>query len=238
VRSPFVDQALKRTAKCCGLTFVNYDSERGLQLQFDRGEDPRITEFLRPFSCKADTFWVTGNAEEHALRCVCRLKVLANISPNRLDSEEFEKIDIEASSQKVWKTYVKSLSFSDKSKLNIWRSGAIWTPTRRYHDGEAPRCIWCDAQWPSARHFIVECRRFQADRAAINTEFGIPAVWWGKQPRVTTKSGWITLKGGATVVRRATLQVAVAKLASKVIEEIGSEKKADDAEAWKLRSRR
>jgi hypothetical protein len=226
-----VEQALRRTAKCCGLTFVNYDCERGLQLRFDKGEDPRITKVLQPFSCKADTFWVTGNAEEHALRCVCRLKVLADISPNRLDSEGFEQIDIEASSQKAWKTFARSLSCSDKSKLNVWRSGAVWTPTRRYHDGEAPRCVWCDYQWPSARHFIVECRRFKDDRKKISEDFAIPAGWWGKQPRVTTKSGWITTKAATTVGKRATLQVAVAIFANKMLEEEGLEKAADEEEA-------
>jgi hypothetical protein len=55
---------------------------------------------------------------------------------------------------------------------------------------------------------------------------------------VTTKSGWITLKAATTVGRRAALQVAVAKLASRMLDEVGNEKKADEEEAWLRRSRR
>ena len=43
-----------------------------------------------------------------------------------------DKIDIETASQPFWEEFLNTLSDPQKSALRIWRSGAVWTPTRRY----------------------------------------------------------------------------------------------------------
>ena len=71
-------------------------------------------------------------------------------------------IDLETTSQPFWKNFVKSLTPNQQSALDIWRGGAVWTPTRRYYTPganplrrcprkpPAPIILPCPSQSPSA----------------------------------------------------------------------------------------
>ena len=87
------------------------------------------------------------------------------------------------------------------------------TPTRRHHsDIEAAMCPPCSVP-SSMRHLWAERPRYEGARRRIGREFGVPAVWWAQQPRVTATSGWVTTDSGWTLENRALRQVAAARLA-------------------------
>ena len=67
----------------------------------------------------------------HALRLRARLILLHQVSRNRFDSEGIENIDLQCTSRQAWSKWVKSLCPADTTALCVWKSGAIWTPTRR-----------------------------------------------------------------------------------------------------------
>ena len=58
------------------------------------------------------------------------------------------------------------------------------------------------------RHFWADWPEFAINRCNLERRFIIPSRWWGAQPRITAKSGWITFDADANPVRRASLQVA------------------------------
>ena len=71
----------------------------------------------------------------HTLRTAARaslLKTRTAASKRRFDEEGLDDIDTEASSHPLWKDYVRKLNFRMKAQLDIWRGGAVWTPTRRF----------------------------------------------------------------------------------------------------------
>ena len=54
------------------------------------------------------------------------------VTRRRFDEDGLDDVDTEASSHPLWKEYVRKLNFRMKAQLDIWRGGAVWTPTRRY----------------------------------------------------------------------------------------------------------
>jgi hypothetical protein len=167
------------------------------------------------------TFSTAHTAAAHTLRLAARLVVLASVKRSRHDSEAVDDIDVEASSSKTWSTWVRGLSDNDRTALNIWRGGAVRTPTRRYwrpdYDGPLTQCPWCSAPQASARHFFVECPRFEDDRRRLQQQHNIPPTWWANQPRCTTKTGWITHGAAPRRARRAHLQVAACTLGLAIV---------------------
>jgi hypothetical protein len=63
------------------------------------------------------------------------------------------------------------------------------------------------------RHYWAECPVYGRARDDLSLRYGVPIAWWTAQPRVTAKSGWITVAAGPTVEARARLQVAAARMA-------------------------
>ena len=153
----------------------------------------------------------------HALRLRARRILLHQVSRNRFDSEGIENIDLPCTSRQAWSKWVKSLCPADTTALCVWKSGAIWTPTRRFHRPRAPQsertvCPWCQHPQASARHFFVECEHFKKTREALQTQHNIHASWWGTQPRCTTKSAWISYQAARTEAQRVQCAIAAGKL--------------------------
>ena len=49
-------------------------------------------------------------------------------------------------------------------------------------------------------------------RARLSTQFAIPAGWWLQQPRVLSKSGWITQDAGISHAQSVQRQIAACAL--------------------------
>ena len=151
----------------------------------------------------------------HVLRVAARHKSLLQIRPSRLDSEDFSNIDVEASSHPLWSTWRAKLSRKNLIVLNIYRGGAIQTPTRGGYSHD-PSCPFCNAQLASMRHFWALCPKFRAKRDFLEGLFQIPSGWWALQPRVTSKSGWVVLSAADSAVQRAKCQIAACELAFEI----------------------
>ena len=74
------------------------------------------------------------------------------------------------------------------------------------------KCQWCDHPHASARHFFAECCRLSEDRRRLQSQYNIEASWWQIQPRVTAKSGWITLSAHDNPMQRVQMQIAACSL--------------------------
>ena len=162
-----------------------------------------------------------GSNIRHALRTRARRMLLSRINRSRFDCEGVEDIDVDCTRHKVWCDWIKSLSPPDTTALCIWRSGAIWTPTRRYHRPRAPQpeltvCPFCGYEAASARHFWADCPGFNNARSELQSMHHIAASWWQSQPRCTSKSGWITRQAARTAALRAHCAVAACKLGIRI----------------------
>ena len=162
-----------------------------------------------------------GSNIRHALRTRARRMLLSRINRSRFDCEGVEDIDVDCTRHKVWCDWIKSLSPPDTTALCIWRSGAIWTPTRRYHRPRVPQpeltvCPFCGYEAASARHFWSDCPRFNNVRSELQSMHHIAASWWQSQPRCTSKSGWITRQAARTAALRAHCAVAACKLGIRI----------------------
>ena len=165
--------------------------------------------------------------EGHALRVAARVLTLAKVQRSRFDSEVVEQVDLEVQSDAAWKRWCRSLSPPDLTALKVWRGGAVKTHTRRWYLRDASRqgCT-CGAAEGSARHRLAECSELAALRARLSTQFAIPPGWWLQQPRVLSKSGWITQDAGISHAQRVqrqiaacTLGIAIAKMGDLVAED-------------------
>ena len=59
--------------------------------------------------------------------------------------------------------------------------------------------------------------RSELDCHSLSQQYGIPQAWWAAQPRITAKSGWITLDAGQRVDRQiaaCTLGIAIVQTTS------------------------
>lgn len=60
-----------------------------------------------------------------------------------------------------------------------------------------------------ARHLAAECPAFDPVRHEATRRSAVPPAFWHEAPRVTLKTGWITLGAAPSPHRRAELQTAV-----------------------------
>ena len=86
-----------------------------------------------------------------------RAQVLQPMQRPRHDDEGIERADVEAASSPAWKSWRSGPSPTQRTQLSVWRSGAVWTPTRRFR-GDDPRaqCPRCSAPLASARRLWAE----------------------------------------------------------------------------------
>ena len=158
-----------------------------------------------------------------------RRSLLNAIPTSRNDHQGHTRVDIDAQSNTVWSKWRKSLSNHDRAILNVWRSGASRTPTRRYYrpnsdDHNTTACPYCQHEYASTRHFWAECPAFHAMRQQLSRQHNIPHGWWWQQPRITSKSGWITYDAGDTTTIRANRQIAACKLGIHILDRLANNK--------------
>ena len=163
-------------------------------------------------------FWTASSHGQHVLRHLYRRSLLSTIPRSRLDSEGCESIDMTAQSHSNWTKWRKSLTGLDRFYLRVFRAGAIRTPTRLHNTQNQPTCPHCDCQLASARHFFAECPRFEPKRLRLQLQHQLPPTWFCRQPRVTSKSGWITTMADSDPARRATLQVVACQLGISIVQ--------------------
>ena len=218
----FLDIAGRKTMATANLKFMQYQEGRGLLIGVPSGNDDRKYTVLRRAPRQRqqppDSLWVSCDAGEHALRVLCRIHLLSTIRTSRNDAEGCEDIDPEAASQPEYTKWVASLGRDTRRQLDIYRGGAVRTATRLCQDGQPCQCCGEVGVRPNMRHYMVECGAFDTARRRIEREFGVPASFWSQAPRVTTKSGWITMGAAPSQQRRATLQVATCKLGVAVMQ--------------------
>ena len=115
---------------------VSLTASSGLVLELLPRCDARLLALTRgaakPARAGPRVFCVDTPAGGHVLRQAARLQALSSIPASRLDREGLEHLDLEASSHLVWTRWLNTLSHDQLALLNIFRSGAIWTPTRRH----------------------------------------------------------------------------------------------------------
>jgi hypothetical protein len=69
-------------------------------------------------------------------------------------------------------------------------------------------CPHCSFPWCSVRHWWADCPRFNAIRLNLQRRYGVPASVWAQQPRVTSKSGWLTYDAAPGLAQRQSYAIA------------------------------
>ncbi|CAK9075753.1 unnamed protein product [Durusdinium trenchii] len=206
-----VFRAVKFYLELLDLHLVSWDN-RGLYFSVNP-QNQNLSRFVSAYGESIKL--MPEGVPPHVLRVAARHKSLLQIRPSRLDSEDFSNIDVEASSHPLWSTWRAKLSRKNLIVLNIYRGGAIQTPTRGGYSHD-PSCPFCNAQLASMRHFWALCPKFRAKRDFLEGFFQIPSGWWALQPRVTSKSGWVVLSAAVSAVQRAKCQIAACELAFEI----------------------
>jgi hypothetical protein len=168
-------------------------------------------------------FHANSELGRHVLRTAARAKLLQKVERSRADAEAASEVDIEANTGTKLRKWVAQMSVEDKRAFSVWRGGAAWTPSRRYwknrplEDQDAK--VWCPCGQAvgSARHYFAECEFFAEVRAGISAEWGIPPAWWATQPRVTSKTGWVTFGAADTKDRRIELAIAASQMGIRIV---------------------
>lgn len=211
-----------------GLALVAVDVHRGVLAALPPSAGPELRRLAARAAQPAaglvpgpGHFWCAAEAGQHLLRHLARRRLLDGIPATRRDREGHDRVCIEAQSAGPWTEWRRKLPTPDANALAVWRAGATRTPTRLCHTdggpGASTTCPFCTHPHASTRHWWAECPRFANDRANLAAAHGIDAGWWHRQPRVTSKTGWVTYDAAPTVRRRSRCQVAAATLALRVL---------------------
>ena len=221
-KCPHIVKALDRHAKVLHLKIVSFQHD-SLTIQ---SSDDSIVCGTTPGSHPGD-FLQSFDLNEGNSRNLFELSttygsepgelILNQICHTRFDAEGYDQINLDAYSSIAYKKITDNLSSSDLTCLFVWKSGAIKTPTRRFykrpHEPESRKiCPWCSFPRASARHFFVDCIRFEDLRFSLQNSHHIPPPWWANQPRCTSKSGWIVHQAALTQDQRVDCAIAVCKL--------------------------
>ena len=168
----------------------------------DGEEDVRVKQIFG----RRLTVWTSEDHCQHLLRVVCRARAICEAVSTRRDVEGISRVDVQASSEKPWQTFSKELSGEEARLLNVYRGGASSTPTRRSNLEEVTQhCKKCgQCVWPSMRHYVAECSRYDLVRETASRRYGLGRWFWTNLPRVSSKSGWITLDAHPKKEKRNT----------------------------------
>ena len=215
--SDFVTHSLRNHLKCMGLKLTGHSPGNGLLLEVDMNDDFRVLEATRSLRHGTSSFWSKGDAAKHALRIVSRIRLINLARTTRHDAEGVEAVDLEASSGKTWQSFKNGLSSEDLRLLKVWRGGAAPTQTRDARRYGAEACTHCGAPDPSARHLWAHCSMFSSQRKALSKTYGVPLSWWGSQPKITAKSGWVTYEAHPCSLQRQRLLVMACKMGIEVM---------------------
>ena len=235
--SPLLYSCLRHHARALGLRFAeDMPTSTGIWVRLAPDTaDPRCTavlsEALTPTPDGHEAFDASDSRGQHLVRCIARIRLLQHTvrsDRRRMDEEGITDIDVEARSTREWKAFVASIGVEARTSLQVIRGGAIWTPTRRYSQfGRDSRrrsgdtsCPWCEHPYASAHHFFTTCPHFEEYRQDLQEAHDIPPEWWARQPRVTTKTAWVTTQASDDPRRRAEMGVAAARLLLQVTREL------------------
>ena len=153
----------------------------------------------------------------HFLRQLARCISLSSCNRKRYDYEGLDNVDIHASHSKRWLKFFSYLSDSDKHLVARWRSGAVWTPSRRYHTGTDGHCPFGCSTFGSMHHFVTECPRFHSRRLRHPL---MSAPGWASLPRCLTKSGWVPYSVSDYATQRVDILFATADVAVAVMRDL------------------
>ena len=209
--SPHLDALLKQHASILKLRIISF-GPHSIRVRSSSPNFPASPCHDEQF---ANATLVQGDRVAHFLRQRARRMLLLQVPRGRNDCEGIDNVDLEACSSAKFRRYCNSLDSRQYSALVIFRSGAISTPTRRNRPDEhsnATSCPYCGGARASARHWFVECSRFDNTRAQLEATHSIPHDWWHAQPRCTTKSAWITMRSARTLAQRVDRLIACSKL--------------------------
>ena len=159
---------------------------------------------------------------QRALRVAARLHLLNTAHRQWHDVEGIDEVDMVASSGGAWKLWLESLSNVDKFLLSTWVAPCGLRRVGTVAGQVESRVASCAAEPSSARHLWAECSGTEAQRQELSREFEVPITWWSKQPRITSKSGWITTRAAATLQRRTALQVLACLMGMHVVKTGGA----------------
>lgn len=233
--SAMLRKAVSSHVQLLGLEVVSHDAGDASVWVWPKHQarcDPRsMEEFLknsRLFQGGRRAFCVTTERGPHLLRMASRVALLAPRlrGRKRFDEEGIQDVDVNASSDPKWLKWRRQLNDHQRQLLHIWRAGAVWTPTRRWRGEEECRCPWCGHPHASARHFWAECEKFNGARVDLDRRFQLEPGWWQLQPRVTSKTGWITKTASTDFQTRVRMQMAACQLGVAIMNAIAMEMKA------------
>ena len=228
---------MSRHLRCLGLTFAEFDANRGVLVQADVQDDSRIQSIVAavPYQSAANflptlardhQFWTGSPQGQHALRAIARVRALQSVRKSRLDAEGIEKADVDIVSNRVWKKWVSSLSQGERGLLSIYRAGAVRSQSRAQRnprDGYDP-CAFCGAPHASFRHLWADCPHFRGARNDAAQQCPVPELvspaFWSQAPRCTSKSGWVVTDVHPNADYRAHFAVASSRVALVIMRQI------------------
>lgn len=152
------------------------------------------------------------------MRLAARAAGLAVARRSRHDAGGIDDVDVELSTSTQWRQYVGELASEAQASIEVVRSGAAWSPTRRYLErrflinGAIPTdkleadhmllanpgyvrmkqltsCPLCSVPWASLGHVVKACPALDGVRLRLSSR---PISWWSSIPEVTAKSLWAT----------------------------------------------
>jgi hypothetical protein len=144
--APYWGDHLQFTLRCHAKTlcFDAIARNRKVHVKPNASCDPRVisllgTVFPSRLSTREGFVKVDAPACAHALRVSARCNVVRQrLNPKGADTSGADRIGLHLRSQKQWKTFMKSLSSGDPTRIGYWRGGAVRTPPRRPYRGDAP----------------------------------------------------------------------------------------------------
>jgi len=105
------------------------------------------------------------------------------VNTARHDAEGCEDVCLATQASPLWRCWVRQLSPSQLSALQVWRAGAVHTPTRCTRNSTLWGCPHCAEQVCSARHLFSACPRCAALRECPSRKWNMPTTWWHQQPQ-------------------------------------------------------
>ena len=223
-QSPHLHHVLHRHATHIGVTYHGFDNH-GPIIAPGPDAHPHLRKLFREHRHSmpskspnvTDAITVSNSAADHLVRMAARYSIWTSINPERHDAEAYHLADLQASSHPLFTKWTKTLSPLEASRLRIFRGGASKTPTRTQHMTNTAKCPYCPAELCSIRHLATECPILADQRANILRTHHTTQHWLSNQPRISTKSGWITANAHSNGTRRADLQVCLCKLGIAVL---------------------
>ena len=227
-QSPHLHQAMHRHAAHINTTYHGFHTNGPIIAPADDAH-PHLRKLFRQHRRSnpsdnppnprnvTDAIAISNTAADHLIRMAARYSIWSCINTERNDTESCQHADLEVSSHPSFTKWTKTLCALDQSRLRIFRGGASKTPTRTHNATNIARCPYCPAELCSIRHLVTECPKLAEQRAHILRAHNTTQHWLSNQPRISTKSGWITADAHSNGTRRADLQVCLCKLGIAVL---------------------